>query len=452
MTLEINLKTCFKWLSVIFFLCFIPFKTLVADGMFCEQSIIFPEIFFIEGAECFSHSVANEIYNNNTHIKKYLERFPKSDYQSGYRYYLYLKEQSFLAAATTLMDMVNKENLPRSITDPFKELNNSLIQGVRNNNRDDESDLSPFRNEVAAPKKVNDLEKEFFSLLTYVASYVSETGGSSKDSMIIYRTYSILLSNIATGIDWEGDSFIHKLFNTLVSVKNESLLEDYISLFFFNSRGDDFNLPSFSNYLKLKNSGAVSFQPKVTGKSHFRRIIAGFFIDNLQKMPEIVITDSLPKKNSTEKTGDCPYLKERGEWITSIPNISEDVSYFNEAVKIVEMCEGSLSFPFLIEKEKIYLLKGYEWLADIAISMRYLVEENISVKDGNIVLNGAVKASIEKAQKSSMEKDFLIYSEKIGKSAEILRAFFVLYLNSDDEKKQTAQINEAAMFLSEILF
>ncbi len=442
------------------------FSTLTAshkseDDLFCEPSVIFPELFFIREAECFSHSVANEIYENNSLIEKYLGRFASNQHADGYRYYYYLKEKNFLAAVTTIIHMVNKGSLPSSIDDPFVELNNSIIQGVRKVNEQEKANVNqPFTGSAMSPKTVEELESDFFSLMTYVASYVSERMGSSRDSSIIYRTYSILLSNIASGVKWEGDRFLHERFNILVSLKNDNLLEDYFSLFFFKSRGDDFNLPSFSSFMRLRDSGAVSFNERfysnISGRSSFRNIIAGFFLDNLHKLPQIIVTETLPVKTTELERISCEYLKERGEWLKSLPaEMRREVLYYNEAVKIVEQCEGSLSFPFIIDENTIYILSDSMWMIDIALSLRYLAAEGLGRKDGDTVLRGAVRASLEKASgrdKRSMDEEFLIYSEKIGKSPEVLRAFFASYLPPDDEKTKVEKINEAAIFLSKILF
>jgi len=413
-----------------------------AGDRFCEPSAIFPEMFFLEQVNCFSYTLANEAGLNNRSLTKYLDRFNGSSHQKSYRYYYYLRENSFLAAIITLIDMVNTDSLPVSITDPFKEFNNTLLQGIKfANSENPRRTLQPFE-QKAEPKTIDVLDREFFSLLSYVASYVSEQSSQNRDSTIVFRTASILLSNIASGVDWEGDRFIHERFNNLVKIKNEELLESYISMFFFYTRGDDFNIPSFSKYIRLKEAGVVSnmrsLRTSLGESSSVRKIIAGFFIDNLQKMPRIIVTDNLPLKPDKDKIEMCNYLEERKEWFASVSYLNEDTMFFNEAVKIVEQCPGSLSFPFVIEADKIYVDKDSLWITDIALTIRYLMVEDISMKDGDAVLRGAVRASLEKAaarESSSLDEQFLLYSLKIGKSAQILRSFFAKYLLSNYQKK-----------------
>ncbi|HDT11938.1 MAG TPA: hypothetical protein ENN58_04290 [bacterium] len=427
-------------------------------GIFCEPSLIFSELSFLEEERCFSHTLANTVYDSSSTLKKYLDRFPDNPCQNGYRYFYYLRESSFLPAIVTLLHMVNTETLPASINDSFKELNNTLMQGIKTAGATDfKKNIQPFGDD-SNPKTIEVLESEFFSLLSYVASYASQYSAINNDSTIIFRTMSILLSNIASGINWEEDTFLHKRFNDLVVIKNQDLLENYISLFFFYARGDDFNLPSFSKYLQLKEKGVVSDMTKAgsfSEGSSVRKIIARFFIDNFHKMPDVVIVKDLPETVDKERKKVCRYLKKRTEWLASVPNIGEDVLFFNEAAKIVEQCGGSLSFPFLIDGDRIYILKDSLWLIDIAVSLRYLMLENISVRDGNTVLRGAVKASLEKAaerEKSSLDEEFLLYSLKIGKSAEVLRSFFAIFLPAGDGKNESENINDAAFFLSKILF
>ncbi len=448
--------------TVPFFIVFImlPLSAeLRHESIFCEPSLLYPELSFLEEAECFSFIQANRVYEDSEVLKLYLDRFPGNVNQNGYRYRYYLRRNRLLPAIITLIHMVNTQTLPYSISDPFTEINNIITQGIKEiGSKDSLQHDQPFKSTISS-KTMREFQGEFFYLLSYVASYVSEYPSLNKDSIILFRTISILLSNIASGIDWEGDFYIHEKFNRLVAIKNKELLESYISLFFFHIKGEYTDIPSFSKYLELKESGVVCDIRKssifLSHESLVRNIIAGFFIDNIHKMPDIVYTDSLPEILTQNKKEICQHLSDRSGWLSTIPNVGEDVRFFNKAVQIVEQCPGSLSFPFVIDGDKIYILKDSSWLVDVAVAVKYLMTENVSAEDGDTILRGAVRASLEKAMRRenrSMDEEFLLYTLKIGKSAEVLRSFFASVLHADGEKNRSQQITEAANFLSKILF
>ena len=124
--------------------------------VFCEPSLIFPEIFPIESAKTFSYTVANELYDDSSALFLYLNSVDFTQEQFHVRYLYYLRTRQFLPAISLLMTMVSLNIYPDSFTNSYDEFFNLLQMAANNANEHSDKD-SAFS--LENPNISGDLEK-----------------------------------------------------------------------------------------------------------------------------------------------------------------------------------------------------------------------------------------------------------------------------------------------------
>ena len=95
--------------------------------IFCEPSIIFPEIFLIESAHTFSHTLADDFYKDSDALFLYLNSVDSSQEQFPVRYIYYLRTRQFMPALMLMMTMVSLNAYPSSFPNPYDEFFNLPI-------------------------------------------------------------------------------------------------------------------------------------------------------------------------------------------------------------------------------------------------------------------------------------------------------------------------------------
>lgn len=444
---------------IVFWAVVLAFMSVGAKNsgdLFCEPSLVFPEMFFLEAADCFSHLEASSKYEDKDELIAYLNVSGTSGHQNLYRYLYYLREEEYLSALMTFMYMVNTGTVPLSIGSISEEFDNILIGGLKREKKNGAggNTLIPGgKTEQISTEKLSD---SFFSALSFIASYSKQarSGKPESDEMMIIRSFFYVISNIQTGIDWQGDRYLNDLFNKFVYMKNNNVLESFTQIFFFYVRKEG-TVPSFKDYLKLREIGMIRdirISENIENKRKGNEI-ASFFIENINSIPDIEY--STRPAGGAVPGAECIYLNERGEWIKNLADSDPQEYYFNEGVKIVEQCPGVFSLPFSLKDEKIVIYDNSYWITDIAIVMNYLKKGSYSREDSDMLLKAAVASSLLKSLEGSentLVMDVLSYTNETGNAEKVLRSLLVKQLPQNDTEKSVEPVTKAAEIISTILF
>ena len=131
--------------------------------VFCEPSLIFPEIFPIESYSTFSYTAADSLYSDAEALFFYLNSVTFSQDQFRVRYLYYLRTRQFMPALTLMMTMVNLNAYPPTFADPYDEFFN-LLQMAANDINEHSSGSTVFSFDT--PDITGENEKYLRSLLS----------------------------------------------------------------------------------------------------------------------------------------------------------------------------------------------------------------------------------------------------------------------------------------------
>ncbi|HPS29061.1 MAG TPA: hypothetical protein PLZ43_02315 [bacterium] len=437
-------------------LIFMSVSAKSGTDLFCEPSLIFPEMFILESTGCFSYLEASSKYSDRNELTAYLNSTGDSWHQNVFRYLYYLREEEYLSALMTFMYMVNTGTVPSSIESISGEFDNIITGGLKREQKNGSGGnilIPGGKTEQVSTEKLSD---NFFSALSFIASYSRQiqSGMPESDEMMMIRSFFYVISNIQTGIDWQGDKYLNDLFNKFIYMKNNNLLESFTQVFFFNVRKEG-AVPSFKDYLKLREIGMIK-DIRIADNIETRqkgRETASFFIENINSLPDIEYAAGSADK--AVQGADCIYLDERGVWIKDMADSDPKEYYFNESVKIVEQCPGVFSLPFSLKKDKIVIYDKSYWVTDIAIVMNYLVKGSFSHKESDALLKAAVTSSLLKSlevPERTLLMDILSYTNETGNAEKVLRSLLVKQLPQNDSEKGVEPVTKAAEIISTILF
>ena len=426
----------------------------VIESQRCEPSLIYPEMFFLESGLCFSYMEANSKYSDKDNLIDYLDSFDDETYQNLYRYLYYLREKEYLPALMTLMFMVNTDSVSGSIDSISAEFD-KIITGAIKREKDGKGGITPFQSGTSGqPVTTLQLSDSFFSALSFIASYSDGQNRQESDEMMLNRAFLYTISNIQTGIDWQGDRYLNALFNKFVQMKNGAVLGSFTRMFFYHLRNYG-PVPSFRDHIKLREIGAVK-AAEIPDNSVNRKKsldITSFFIRNTASMPQIEYVSDRKKEvlNGTQ----CGYLAQRGEWIENLSDKDPDEYYFNESVKIAEQCPGVFSFPFEIKEGKIVIYDRSYWITDIAVVVSFIAGGKIGDTDSKRLLESAVVSSLLKsneAPQKTLAMDILSYTNETGECGELILSMFAGSIPQNGSGEGVDPVTKAAEIISDILF
>ena len=423
------------------------------EGSRCEPSLIYPEVFLLESGECFSYLEANSKYGDKDRLIAYLDSAGGGTHQNMYRYLFYLREKEYLPALMTLMFMVNTGSVPASFESISAEFDN-IITGAIKKEKEGGGGMTPFQSGNSGAQITSvQLSDNFFSALSFIASYSGAQNRKESDEMMLNRAFLYIISNIQTGIDWQGDEYLNSLFNKFIQMKNSGVLGSFTRMFFHYLRGYG-PVPSFRDYIKMREIGAVKEftvqdDAAVKEKSF---LITEFFIENIDSMPAIEYASDRKKDGS--KDWKCVYLTERGAWIDSLADKDPKEYYFNESVKIAEQCPGAFSLPFEVKNGKITVYDRSYWITDIAIVVSLILNGRLNLSDSRSVLDAAVTSSMQKTADipKTLVMDILSYTDSTGSSVDLILSMFAGELPENSPEGSPEPVTKAAEIISDILF
>ena len=424
----------------------------------CEPSIIFGELFALEDPYCFSYAEATDPSVENEQLKSYLDSHPDDTEQHYFRLSYYLRTRSFFPALITFIHMVNIGATDSSVLIFEKEFSNIIAGGIKESRSSKAGkmygDQSPDR-----PMSITEFSTNFFAVLSYLASQDTTPPGSKEDTdlKILSMAFKYTFSNFFNGIDLEKDSYLKELFSRLIVLKNKELMENYLEFFFYFSKGRG-TVPHYSSYSALKKMGAVTGMNRHMNNriasERMKKLFASFYLDNMENMPQIEFTPMSEKTTADKNKSElCGYLSQRETWLRNLKfKDPEDISY-NESIKIVEQCPGTFRFPIVLHKDRIVVGEDNEWMVDIAVALKYLVDNDVDQKSAESILKGAVSASLSKTggPGSSEFADMLFFFYYTDKSADLLFALYSKQIGKI-KKDVSDSVNWAAEFLSSSLF
>ena len=422
----------------------------------CEPSLIFSETFALEDPFCFSYTIVSEISSDTDMFLSYLNSHQDNTEQHFFRLSYYLRTKNFFSALITLIQMVNTGNTDASTLIYEKEFAN-IIEGGIKESRNSGNFKAYEQRDPSNPVSIREFSINFFAVVSYLASQDKTPAGTENDSdlRILSRSFEYMFSSFINGIDLEKDEYQKTLFNKLLKLKNGNLLESYLKFFFYFSKKTG-PLPNYRQYILLKNLDAVvGFDEHLGNRmasGSLKKLFASFYLDNMGKMPRIEYpAHSVAPKNENEI---CEYLNERETWLSNlILKDPQDLKY-NESVKIIEGCPGVFQLPFVILEDKIIVESENRWIVDIAVALKYLIDNDIEMKDADTILRGAVRSSLSKVEVSagsSQFADLLYFFYYTDQSPDLLFALYSKQLGYI-KKDVPDTVNWAADFLSSALF
>jgi len=421
----------------------------------CEPSLLFSETFALEDPYCFSYTIVSEISSDTDMFLSYLNSHQDNTEQHFFRLSYYLRTKNFFSALITLIQMVNTGTIDASTLIYEKEFANIIAGGIKESRNSRNFKVYEQR-DPSNPLSIREFSINFFAVVSYLASQDKTPSDTEEDSdlRILSRSFEYMFSNFIKDIDLEKDSYQKTLFNRLLKLKNSKLLESYLKFFFYFSKKTG-PLPNYRQYRLLKDLDAVtSFDEHLGNRmtsGGLKKLFASFYLDNIEKMPRIEYS-----ANSAAQTGEskvCQYLDEREKWLSNLILKDPDDLKYNESVRIVENCPGSFQLPFVIFDDKIVVESGNRWIVDIAVALKYLIDNDIEMKEADIILRGAVRSSLSKIEGSGSSEfaDLLYFFYYTDQSPDLLFALYSKQLGYI-KKDVPDTVNWAADFLSSALF
>ncbi|MGI6394987.1 MAG: hypothetical protein ACOX2F_09740 [bacterium] len=446
-------------IKLFLFLILFSNTLLSLDGpLLCEPSLIFPEVFSIESHGCFSFDTANTLYARGVEpLEKYVKMFKNADETEIYRYFCYLRKNKTFAALMTFISATTKGSFKTLQEDFYTEFLNLIDGGIKkavSSDSEKQKHLSGSR----SPMKVGELSTIFFLGFSYIYSiYEKSNQVKNNDNRFLVGAINYLLLDIKAGVDWEGDSYLNQVFNSLIIMKNKGLLKSYVDLFFFYLKGDK-AVPGFRNYMELREIGVVKeakFYPDLNKKGKKQKTATLFFREMEKRVKKVTFVSNTKELLDLSNAKLCIYLDERGKWMEEAGGGVREDAIYNESVKIVEQCPGTFQLPFKIDNGKIKIDKNEKWLTDLAVAIDYTIEKALTDEESKIVLNAALKASLEKSKKSSKKRllsELLSYLYETGGAPKFVRALFAKDVLKKEKNEDSNTFFNAVETVSKTLF
>ena len=450
--------------------------------VFCEPSLIFPEIFPIESYATFSYTVADSLYENADALSAYLNSVTFSQEQFPVRYLYYLRTRQFIPALALMMTMVNLNAYPSSFANPYDEFFN-LLQMAANDINEHASGSDTFSFED--PDISGENERYVRSLLTNGDSElltVEDLSGKLTAELvlnfaavnmrnkrlgrenritpktvffILASSLKTILSGIENGVDLDNDPFFKELFNRFVAMHRDDkeILGSFVYNFVEKIYGSGTGTGLY-RYILLRQFGMI--ENAAESWLTFKDVkLAAEWIDFVKKQNDIKPFASFFVKNEE----DCAYIAEKTDWIFAMKHLSneskKEISHTIKLAGMIEQC-GDLDYIGLEKSAENEDKPDPEWARYAAYALKTVSEEDLSENEAVKVLKKGLTAAIfsirpeTESDKDMLEIMLFIYRRK--DCDEILKAMFLKQIMHGDVDKNTDSYQKAAEILDDFLF
>ena len=450
--------------------------------IFCEPSLIFPEIFLIESAHTFSYTLADTFYKDIDALFLYLNSVDFSQEQLPVRYLYYLRTREFMPALTLLMTMVNLNAYPASFADPYDEFFN-LLQMAANDINEHSSGSNAFSFED--PDISGENEK-------YVRSLMMNSGGGPLTSgelsgkltaefvlnfaavnmrnkrlgqenritpktvfFILASSFKTVLSDIENGVDLDDDPFFKELFNRFIAMNRDDkdVLNSFLYNFIEQIYGSKKDLGIY-RYILLRQYEMV--ENAASGWLDFKDVKAALtWIDHVKTIENIEPFLSYFVRNEEA----CKYIEEKTDWIFGMKFLSneskKEIAHTLKLAGMVEQC-GDLDYIGLENNAENEEKPDPEWARYVSYALKTVTEGDLSEDEAVKILKKGLTAAIflikpeTEAEKDMLEIMLFIYRHK--ECDEILKAMFLKQITHGDIDKNADSYRKAVEILEDFLF
>ncbi len=451
--------------------------------VFCEPSLIFPEVFLIESAHTFSYTLADDFYKESNALFNYLNSVDFSQEQFSARYICYLRTRQFLPALMLMMTMVNLNAYPSSFPNPYDEFFN-LLQMAANDINEHASGSDAFSFED--PDITGENEKYIRSLLSNDSANEPSTeselsgkmtaeivlnfaavnmrnkrlGRENKISLktvffILASSFKTILSNIENGVNLENDPFFKELFNRFVAMHRDD--KDVLNSFVYNFVEKIYGSkqePGLYRYILIRQYGMI--ENAAEGWLDFKDVKAAVqWIDLVKTIENIEPFSSYFVKNEEA----CGYIAEKTDWIFGMKHLSnenkKEIAHTLKLAGMIEQC-GDLDYIGLENNKENEEKPDPEWARYASYALKTVTEQDLSEDEAVRILKKGLSAAIfsikpeSEAEKDMLEIMLFIYRHK--NCDEILKAMFLKQINHGDIVKNADSYRQTAEILDNFLF
>ena len=451
--------------------------------IFCEPSLIFPEIFLIESAHTFSYTLADTFYKDSDALFNYLNSVDFSQEQFQTRYIYYLRTRQFMPALMLMMTMVNLNAYPPSFPNPYDEFFN-LMQIAANNINEHASGSDTFSFED--PDISGENEKYIRSLLSNDTANEPLTAADLSGKMtaeivlnfaavnmrnkrlgrenkitlktvffIIASSFKTILSNIENGVNLENDPFFKELFNRFVAMHRDEkeILSSFVYNFVENIYGLNKDVGLY-RYILLRQFGMIESATEYW--LDFKDIKASvFWAESIKNKNEIPPFSSYLVKNEDV----CSYIAEKTDWIFGMKHLSneskKEIAHTLKLAGMIEQC-GDLDYVGLEKNAENEERSDPDWARYAAYALKMVTEQNMSEDEAvSILKKGLVAAIFSISHETEAEKDvyeIMLFIYRHEKCDEVLKAMFLKQINHGNVDKNPETYQNAVETLDKFLF
>ena len=451
--------------------------------VFCEPSLIFPEIFPIESYATFSYTVADSLYENADALFAYLNSVTFSQEQFPVRYLYYLRTRQFMPAPALMMTMVNLNAYPLSFPNPYDELFNLLQMAANDINEHssgsdtfsfDNPDISGENERYVRSLLANDAANEPMTVADLSGKMTAEIvlnfaavnmrnkrlGRENRITLktvffILASSFKTILSNIENGVNLEDDPFFRELFNRFVAMNKDDkdVMDSFVYNFVEKIYGSKKDVGLY-RYILLRQFGMIE---NATGSwLSFKDVkVATEWIDFVKTIENIKPFSSYFVKNENA----CGYIAEKTDWVLGMKNLSneskKEIAHSLKLAGMIEQC-GDLDYIGLEKKEENSSDPYPEWATYPAYALKTVTEGNLSEDEAVKVLKkGLVSAIFSIRPETESDKDMfeiMLFIYRHKECDEILKAMFLKQINHGDVDKNADSYQKAVEILDDFLF
>ena len=339
--------------------------------IFCEPSLIFPEIFLIESAHTFSYTLADTFYKDSDALFNYLNSVDFSQEQFAVRYIYYLRTRQFMPSLMLMMTMVNLNAYPSSFPNPYDEFFNLLQMAANDINEHasgsdtfsfEDPDISGENERYVRSLLSNDSANEPMTAADLSGKMTAEIvinfaavnmrnkrlGRENKITLktvffILGSSFKTILSNIENGVNLENDPFFKELFNRFVAMHKDE--KEILSSFVYNFVEKIYGLKKdvgLYRYILLRQFGMI--ENAAESWLDFKDVTAAVeWIDSVKTIENIEPFSSHFVKNEDA----CRYITEKTDWIFGMKHLSneskKEIAHTLKLAGMIEQC-GDLDY------------------------------------------------------------------------------------------------------------
>ena len=470
---------------LLFVLLTLLFSSLSAfeKDVFCEPSLIFPEIFLIESAHTFSYTLADTFYKESDTLFNYLNSVDFSQEQFPVRYIYYLRTRQFMPALTLMMTMVSLNAYPSSFPNPYDEFFNLLQMAANDINEHtsgsdtfsfEDPDISGENEKYVRSLLSNDASNEPVTAVELSGKLTAEIvlnfaavnmrnkrlGRENKITLktvffILASSFKTILSNIESGVDLEDDPFFRELFNRFVAMHRDD--NDVLNSFLYNFIEKIYGLKKDAGiyrYILLRQYEMI--ENASSGWLDFKDVKAATsWIDFVKTVENIEPFSSYFVRNEEG----CNYIAEKTDWIFGMKHLSneskKDVIHSLKLAGMVEQC-GDLDYIGLENNAENKEKPDPEWARYVSYALKTVTEREMCEEEAVKVLKKGLSAAIfaikpeTEAEKDMLEIMLFIYRHK--ECEQILKAMFLKQITHGNVDKNAESYRNAVQTLDEFLF